>query len=212
MGIKSEMTKDKILSCAIELFHKKGYSGVATNEIAKKAGVSEGTVFKYYPTKKDLLHKTVMKATALFTAVSAIKSLEVVIEKNRDKSYEVFLKEIIIDRIKLIDDHYELMKTIFMEIQYHEDVGELLKQKFIHNINNVGSSIASIGRKKGVIPDSITDHEGLLFLAGMILPLLIKYKFISKDKERDDEKFDKEIDRAIKFFICGIGGLSDEEN
>ena len=212
MGIKSEMTKDKILSCAIELFYKKGYSGVATNEIAKKAGVSEGTVFKYYPTKKDLLHKTVMKATALFTAVSAIKSLEVVIEKNRDKSYEVFLKEIIIDRIKLIDDHYELMKTIFMEIQYHEDVGELLKQKFIHNINNVGSSIASIGRKKGVIPDSITDHEGLLFLAGMILPLLIKYKFISKDKERDDEKFDKEIDRAIKFFICGIGGLSDEEN
>lgn len=212
MGIKSEMTKEKILSSAIELFHKKGYSGVATNEIAKKAGVSEGTVFKYYPTKKDLLHKTVMKATALFTDVSAIKSLKVVIEKNRDKSYDVFLKEIIIDRIKLIDDHYELMKTIFMEIQYHEDVGELLKQKFLHNISNVGSRIVDTGRKKGVIPESVTDHEVLLFLGGMILPLLIKYKFISKDKEREDEKFDKEIDRAIKFFICGIGGLRDEEN
>ena len=153
-----------------------------------------------------------MKATALFTDTSAIKTLEVVIEKNRDKSYEVFLKEIIIDRIKLIDDHYELMKTIFMEIQYHEDIGELLKQKFLSNISNVGSSIVRIGREKAVIPDSVTDHEGLLFLAGMILPLLIKYKFISKDKERDDEKFDKEIKIAIKFFICGIGGLSDEEN
>ena len=212
MGTKSEMTKDKILNSAIELFHKKGYSGVATNEIAKNAGISEGTLFKYYPTKKDLLKKTMMKAAAIFTDVSVVKSLEIVIENNKDESYEVFLKEVILDRIKLIDDNYELMKTIFMEVQYHEDLGELIKQKFKHNINKIGIKIVEIGRKNGVIPDSVTDQEALLFLVGILLPLIFRYKFISKGIEKDAKAFNKDIDKAIKFFIYGIEGFRDEEN
>lgn len=207
MGIKSEITKERILNSAIELFYKKGYRGVATNEIAKKAGVSEGTVFKYYPTKKDLLYKTVMKATELFTDVSAIESLKIVIEKNRDKDYGIFLREIMMDRIKLLDDNYELIKTIFMEVQYHEDIGTLIKKKFLYNINNVGIEIIEVGRNKDIIPKSVTDEEGLLLLLGMILPLVIKYNFIREKKDEDYEKFDKEIERVIKFFICGIGGL-----
>jgi AcrR family transcriptional regulator len=207
MASKSEITKEKILDSAIELFYKKGYRGVATKEIAKKAGVSEGTVFKYYSTKKDLLYKTVMKATALFTDVSALESLKIVIEKNRDKEYEIFLREIIIDRMILIDDNYELIKTIFMEIQYHEDMGKLIKQKFLYNVNNIGIEIIEIGREKGIIPESVTDEEGLFFLVGVILPVAIKYKFIREKKDKAFEKFDKEIERVIKFFICGIGGL-----
>ena len=42
--------KKKTLEAAIILFGKKGYNGTSTLEIAKAAGVSQATVFKYFRT------------------------------------------------------------------------------------------------------------------------------------------------------------------
>jgi len=44
-----------ILQSAIEIFSQKGFAATSTSEIAKRAGVAEGTIFKHYNTKKDLL-------------------------------------------------------------------------------------------------------------------------------------------------------------
>lgn len=54
---KSEETKKKILKSAIELVADKGYASTSTREIAKNAGVSEATIFKYYKNKDQLLKK-----------------------------------------------------------------------------------------------------------------------------------------------------------
>ena len=56
-NMDNDMTEKQIniLSAAIELFSEKGYEATATSEIAKKAKVAEGTIFRYYKTKKDLL-------------------------------------------------------------------------------------------------------------------------------------------------------------
>lgn len=48
-------TTDKLLVIAIDLFSEKGYKAVTTLEIAKKAGVSEKTLFRHFGSKKNLL-------------------------------------------------------------------------------------------------------------------------------------------------------------
>jgi len=47
-------TKQAILKAALELFSQKGFYQATTREIARKAGVAEGTIFNYFPTKEDL--------------------------------------------------------------------------------------------------------------------------------------------------------------
>lgn len=47
--------QDNILSAALELFANEGFSATSTNQIAKKAGVSEGLIFKHFKNKKGLL-------------------------------------------------------------------------------------------------------------------------------------------------------------
>lgn len=42
----------KILQAAVEIFAEKGYAATSTSEIAKRAGVAEGTIFRHYKTKK----------------------------------------------------------------------------------------------------------------------------------------------------------------
>jgi AcrR family transcriptional regulator len=46
---------DGILDAAQAVFCEKGYAATAVAEVAARLGVVEGTVFKYFPTKRDLL-------------------------------------------------------------------------------------------------------------------------------------------------------------
>jgi AcrR family transcriptional regulator len=54
-----EQKKQLILNTALELFVRKSYVGTKTSEISKKAGISEGLLFHYYPTKESLLKELV---------------------------------------------------------------------------------------------------------------------------------------------------------
>jgi AcrR family transcriptional regulator len=48
---------DEILAAARDVFAAQGYDNTAVAEIAHRVGVAEGTVFKYFPTKRALLLK-----------------------------------------------------------------------------------------------------------------------------------------------------------
>ena len=54
--------KEKILESALELFANQGYNATATNKIAKKAGVSEGLIFRHFGNKKGLLQAIMEEA------------------------------------------------------------------------------------------------------------------------------------------------------
>lgn len=47
--------KKKLLDAALKLFVEYGFHGTPTSTIAKAAGVANGTLFHYYPTKDELV-------------------------------------------------------------------------------------------------------------------------------------------------------------
>lgn len=49
-----EKTKQAILAAALKLFAEKGFYNTSTRAISRKAGIAEGTLFNYFPTKEDL--------------------------------------------------------------------------------------------------------------------------------------------------------------
>lgn len=49
------MRREEILAAALELFSEHGYTATSTKRIAAAAGVTEGLVFHYFPTKFALL-------------------------------------------------------------------------------------------------------------------------------------------------------------
>jgi AcrR family transcriptional regulator len=52
--MKAESRK-AIISAALELFAKKGFSATTTDSIARKAKVSKGLIFTHFPTKQEIL-------------------------------------------------------------------------------------------------------------------------------------------------------------
>jgi AcrR family transcriptional regulator len=52
--LTKKSTEDRIIEAAVQLFSRQGFTGSSTFEIARLAGVSEVTVFRHFPKKKEL--------------------------------------------------------------------------------------------------------------------------------------------------------------
>src|SRR5947208_11725614 len=73
MGLRESkklQTRQQIADQAMRLFAKRGFDAVTVAEIAAAAGVSEKTVFNYFPTKEDIFFDEVpARQAALVAAV-----------------------------------------------------------------------------------------------------------------------------------------------
>ena len=55
---KQELVREELSRAAWALFRKEGYEATTVTEIARKAGVSRRTFFRYYASKEDVVVET----------------------------------------------------------------------------------------------------------------------------------------------------------
>ena len=94
-------TEDKILNASLVLFSKKGYNAVTTKEIAKKAGVSEMTLFRHFENKHNLYEKVFSKFVFTQEFLALSETLEWDLEKDLNRISTIF-KDILFKNEKLI--------------------------------------------------------------------------------------------------------------
>jgi AcrR family transcriptional regulator len=65
---RSEATRTRIVDASVAVLVEVGLDGFTTPAVAGRAGVAQGSVFRYFPTKRDLLVATVDAAIRSTTA------------------------------------------------------------------------------------------------------------------------------------------------
>jgi AcrR family transcriptional regulator len=63
-----EARREQLLAAAFELFVAKAYDEVAVEDVARRAGVSKGLLYHYFPTKKRLYAACVRRGAELLLA------------------------------------------------------------------------------------------------------------------------------------------------
>jgi AcrR family transcriptional regulator len=104
----------KILQAALDLFAEKGFDHTTTGDIAERAGVAEGTVYKRYKTKRDLL----MALLAPFANDVVPKAANEFIHapwSNSHASLHDLLWGLISNRIDFIIVNYRIIKILAVE-------------------------------------------------------------------------------------------------
>src|SRR5437764_8231317 len=71
---KKQQTREAIAGTAMGLFATRGFDHVTVAEVAAAAGVSEKTVFNYFPTKEDLAFAGRDEGIGQFVAAIAERS------------------------------------------------------------------------------------------------------------------------------------------
>lgn len=78
MNAKAIDPGERIQSAALKLFIRKGITGTTTKEIARKAGVSEGSIYNYFESKGDLAYKLFVRYMDEFRGVLSEKTSTVI--------------------------------------------------------------------------------------------------------------------------------------
>ncbi|MDP2342759.1 MAG: TetR/AcrR family transcriptional regulator [Deltaproteobacteria bacterium] len=116
--------QQRVLDAALEMFAERGYSGVATNEIAKKAGVAEGTIFKTWKTKKELLVAVVAPLFFRIMAPRLVGEIRALLVRPWPDA-ESLLRAIFQNRAEFIRDHKSVLKVVLQELPFHPEVRAL---------------------------------------------------------------------------------------
>lgn len=101
--------KKKVLQTALTLFANSGFHATTTAKIAKQAGVSEGTIYKYFKSKDDLL-------------VSLLKPILIEIKDNfftHLDSYDNLddlIRFIVTNRLQFINVNFDFIRLLMQEI------------------------------------------------------------------------------------------------
>jgi AcrR family transcriptional regulator len=53
----AELTRQRLIRAALELFTTRGYHDTTTAHIAKKAGIAEGTIYRHFASKQQLVNE-----------------------------------------------------------------------------------------------------------------------------------------------------------
>jgi len=187
-----------ILIAAIELFSEKGYEATATSEIAKKAKVAEGTIFRYYKTKKDLLF-------AIPATLSKASLFEIFLDDfneilNDDhEHFEIFLRKLVLNRKKFASETAPILKVIIQEIPFHPELRKkILSTVVLPSINKLICFIDKF-KKQGEIID-IPSTSIVNLIATSIFGYIFLHYVALPELKQDEE----DLDYLIQYIINGI--------
>lgn len=108
--------KEKILIAALELFANEGFSSTSTSKIAKKAGVSEGLIFRHFGNKEGLLQ------AILEEGENKIKSLFVDIVMDSDPKSVIRKAIKMTEKVQESDyDFWKLQYKLKWELEINSD-------------------------------------------------------------------------------------------
>lgn len=195
------MSKEQqILDAAIKLFSEKGFSAATTNEIAQEAGVAEGTIFRYFKTKKEILKQVMIRLLTVVADEVINVRIGKVIEDNKDKGEREILKALFKDRFDIIVNNWDMIKIVFTEMQYHEDLRDILIENFAVRGKQLMGGFYEECVARGVFKNydstlvsrSFVGIFGIYMIQRQIAPELL----IMED--------DKQIDMMVDMILYGI--------
>ncbi|MBJ7958741.1 TetR/AcrR family transcriptional regulator [Bacillus cereus group sp. N28] len=190
----------RILEAAVDMFGEKGYASTSTSEIAKRAGVAEGTIFRYYKTKKDLLFAVVMPTLTKFAAPFFVQAFAKEIFKTEYESYEVLLRVIIQNRFEFAKKHFPMIKILIQEVPFQpelkSEIQQLIETELLVHFKKLIAKFQEEGEIIELPPSSV-----LRLTLSAVLGLLLTRFLLLPEEKWDDEV---EIENTIQFILYGL--------
>jgi AcrR family transcriptional regulator len=189
----------KILEAAVDMFSEKGYAATSTSEIAQKAGVAEGTIFRHYKTKKDLLLSIVAPVMSKLIAPFVMRDFYKVLDAEYGR-FEDFLRAVVRNRAEFARKHLPVLKIMIQEIPFHPELREQFVEKVGKQVYERFSKAIELFQSKGQLVLMPPLRTIRLAAAPVIGYFFLRY-FLLPDNDWDDEE---EIEATIEFILHGL--------
>ncbi|RME74276.1 MAG: TetR/AcrR family transcriptional regulator [Chloroflexi bacterium] len=190
----AEARRQQILLGAARVFAEKGFHKATTRDIARAAGVSEGTIYNYFENKRDLL-------TAMVDQV-AMDSLRQLFEAHPDDDLRQLLPALMHDRARLAMEHGLLLVPLLAEVFADEDLRQhLYRQIVLPNARRLEEYLQhqiEAGRVRPIDPVIVTRA----LIGALVSNMLIKLSHL--DERYDRLSLDDLFQQLSTIFLDGL--------
>ncbi|GGP09076.1 TetR/AcrR family transcriptional regulator [Oceanobacillus neutriphilus] len=197
-----KLTKKQIaiLEAATDLFAEKGYAGTSTSEIANKAEVAEGTIFKHFKSKKGLLLAIVSPMMVKLVAPMIKNDLNKVL----DQEYEYiqdFIRAMIENRKEYIQNNLPMLKILVQEIPFHPELKEQFIEYIGKDIFDRLKEIIKYYQDKGQLVDMKAEVIMRTVATSILSYIVARYVFLPEANWDEEEV---ETERIIQILESGV--------
>lgn len=141
--------KEAILRAAIKVFSQKGFFNSKVSDVARQAGVADGTVYLYFKNKDDILHSIFKHAMSIFIE-QARKQIE-----NIDDPVEKLCQIARLHLQKLGEDR-DLAVVFQVELRGSTKFMEEFSTTAFADYLNIIKEVFSEGQKKGIFREDLS--------------------------------------------------------
>jgi TetR/AcrR family fatty acid metabolism transcriptional regulator len=186
--------RERILAAAERVFARRGFFASRVSEIAKDAGVADGTIYLYFKSKDDLL---ISLFEQRMKQVNTTLREAVATEKRAIDQLRLFIKAY----LKLVHDEPAATEVLTIELrQSNKFMKEYENAEFSDFLRMLGGLIAK-GQEAGELDDAVPSHVAARMIFGMLDELALAWVLAKQPiQATKPKKFD--IVRAADWVVA----------
>jgi AcrR family transcriptional regulator len=195
---RAEARPDEVLDAALELFMENGFAATRVEDIARRAGLSKGTVYLYFPSKEAVLEALVRRAI-IPIADSALGALA---------DYEGDPRIVITMVIKMVGKRFSdprivaVPKVVFREVLGFPHLAEMYRVEVLDKVLPVVVGLIRKGVEQGYLRQVDPELTVRSIIGPLMLHLLMAEVFGITPE--GGLHFDKLVDNHLTILFDGL--------
>ncbi len=178
---RSENSRTAILAAALELIGETGYAGLTIEGISARAGVGKQTIYRWWPTKADVLLEAASTKAELHVPVDDHGSYRADLRAFLEASY----------RTASVAEYAAVLGALMAEAQISPEFGERFRLAFLNRRREALATITDRADSRGDLPPTISSETVADIVFGTLW-----YRMIAT-RERLDDTLVEEVLRLL---------------
>jgi AcrR family transcriptional regulator len=189
----------RVLDAAMEVFAEQGFSATSTSEIARRAGVAAGTVFRFYRTKKDLLVGVVAPLFKRFVAPSLVREFGKILLADYG-DLESFVRAVVVDRLEYVRRHRRTVRIALQETPLHPELRALWESSVMGQLRPMTITAIEGFQARGLVVDLPAETVARA-IASIFAGYALQRFFFEPERDWDD---DAEVDVMVDLLVRAL--------
>jgi AcrR family transcriptional regulator len=157
--------REQIVGAAMRVFAEKGFRRATTREVARAAGISEGTIYNYFEGKDALL-------MAILDGLNETERRAADFEEGMATDFRGFLKQYLRRRMSLIWENREVFRVVLSEMLVNAE----LRERYLRHVVDPTMGIAEENFRSRMEQGEVRETDAPLAMrsvAGAVLGVLV---------------------------------------
>jgi AcrR family transcriptional regulator len=200
----TEKRQEQILKTAMTVFSQKGYTAATIPEIARLAGVAAGTIYLYYPSKRELFVSVIKNTIITVPLLNLLGQIQ-------KADFPTVFKRIIQNRLSFAEgDKMVQISSLMSEIQRDPELKTLFLSKMFRPIMDMMEGFYRMGMAEGQL-NQYEPKVVVRAIGGMIIGLLILKSVEGEEGPLSQLSRDEVSDDVVRLVLYGLMAGEDQK-